>query len=307
MLQRIYSLFLISLALLFQESCKNRESTTEEAASIVTPVTVTPVFFKTMKSVSDLPAISSFLRKSTVRATAAGYLQKAEVLQGDLISSNQLLFTIRTRESIALENLNNNDTTLNLRGLINIKSPAQGIITSVKYQAGDYVQEGDELATIADQNSLVFILEVPVEMDKYVSSNRNCTVQLPDSTAITGVISGKLPEMNLETQTLRYMVRISSNTSIPENLIAKVPVVKSTHKDTMVLPRKAVLSNETQTEFWVMKLISDSVAVKTIVKTGLENKDEIEITDPVFTGSDRIIMTGNYGLADTADVSVSGE
>lgn len=307
MLQRIYSLVVISLALLFQESCKNQESNTEEAGRIVTPVTVTPVFFKTMESVSDLPAISSFLRKSTVRATAAGYLQKAEAMQGDMISANQLLFAVRTRESIALENLKNNDTTLNLRGLINIKSPAQGIITSVKYQAGDYVQEGDELATVADQNSLVFILEVPVEMDRYISSNRNCTVQLPDSTVMNGVISGKLPEMNLETQTLRYLVRISRNANIPENLIAKVPVVKSTHKDAMVLPRNAVLSNETQTEFWVMKLINDSVAVKTIVKTGLENKDEIEITDPVFSGSDRIILTGNYGLPDTAYVSVSNK
>ncbi len=34
----------------------------------------------------------------------------------------------------------------------------------------------------------------------------------------------------------------------------------------LVLPKQAVLGNETQTEFWVMKLINDSTAVKVINK-----------------------------------------
>ncbi len=64
-----------------------------------------------------------------------------------------------------------------------------------------------------------------------------------------------------------------------------------------MLPKPAILGNETQTEFWVMRLINDSTAVKIPVKIGIENFGEVEITDPVFQSSDKILFSGNYGLA----------
>jgi hypothetical protein len=44
--------------------------------------------------------------------------------------------------------------------------------------------------------------------------------------------------------------------------------------------------------------------VKVLVKTGLKNKDEVIISEPLFSSSDRILSSGNYGLADTAFVNV---
>jgi hypothetical protein len=65
-----------------------------------------------------------------------------------------------------------------------------------------------------------------------------------------------------------------------------------------------VLGNETQTEFWVMKIINDTTAVKVPVVKGIESIDEVEITDPLFLPSDKILLTGNYGLTDTATVVI---
>jgi uncharacterized NAD(P)/FAD-binding protein YdhS len=70
------------------------------------------------------------------------------------------------------------------------------------------------------------------------------------------------------------------------------------------LPKAAVLSDETQSEFWVMKMISDSTAVKVPVKKGIETGDRIEILSPTFNPADKIIITGNYGLPDTAKVKI---
>jgi hypothetical protein len=75
----------------------------------------------------------------------------------------------------------------------------------------------------------------------------------------------------------------------------------------MVLPKQAVLGDETQTTFWVMKLINDSTAVKIIVNKGFENNEEVEITNPEFLPSDRIVRTGNYGLPDTARITIVKE
>jgi multidrug efflux pump subunit AcrA (membrane-fusion protein) len=285
-------------------SCRNSSVNEEGPEITVTPVTLTPVSYKSMKSAVDLPAISGFLQKSTVRSTVAGTLQKISVVQGQSVEAKQLLFLVKTRESTALGNSNSNDSTLNFNGSIEIKSNSRGVVSSVKYQEGDFVQEGDELAVIAEKNSLVFFLEVPVEYEKYISRNKRCMIGLPDSRIIEGTITGRLPEMNLEAQTVRYIIKPSVNDNFPENLIANVSIITAEKDKATVLPKDAVLSNETQTEFWVMKLINDSVAVKTIVQKGLENDEEVEIREPQLLQSDRIILTGNYGLPDTAKISV---
>jgi hypothetical protein len=53
-----------------------------------------------------------------------------------------------------------------------------------------------------------------------------------------------------------------------------------------------------------MKLINDSTAVKVPVTTGLVSGDEIEITSPVFSPADRFLNSGNFGLGDTAMVTI---
>jgi hypothetical protein len=302
-----FSLLLFTGMLLLIVSCRQKAESGDETVDVVTPVTVTPVEYKTMKSTIDLPAVSSFLRKNSVRSTVAGTIQKVSVSQGESVSGNQLLFSLKTRESAALENAKGTDSTMKFNGLIEIKSPGKGIVSSIKYQAGDFVQEGDEIAVVAEKNSMIFILEVPVEFDKYIPDNKNCQIVLPDMTSINGTITGKLPEMDLESQTIRYMIKPLKDESYPENLIANVSLVTAVKDNALVLPKKAVLSDETQTQFWVMKLLNDSTAVKTIVEKGLENDEEIEITKPSLLPSDKILLTGNYGLPDTARVSVIQE
>jgi len=53
-----------------------------------------------------------------------------------------------------------------------------------------------------------------------------------------------------------------------------------------------------------MKLINDTTAIKITVKKGFENNEEVEITDPELLRTDRIILTGSYGLPDTARVII---
>jgi hypothetical protein len=298
---------LLILMTVLAPSCVHTSGHPEEAQEVVTPVTVTSVMFKQVSSTVDLPAVTAFLNKSIIRATVTGTIEKISIVQGDYVSSDQLLFTIKTREASALGNTTGRDSNLSFKGLINITSPKDGVINSVSYQKGDYVQEGDELASVSEQSGFVFLLDIPFELDRLVEKNRKCTIVMPDNRHFTGTITGKLSEMNIETQTIRYVVRPAFSGRLPANLIAKVILVRSTNDNAMVLPKKAILGDETQTEFWVMKLVNDSVAIKVPVTKGFENNDEVEITGPVFLSSDRIILSGNYGLPDTALISVIKE
>jgi hypothetical protein len=155
--------------------------------------------------------------------------------------------------------------------------------------------------------SLVFILDVPFEYQTIADRNKECTILLPDNKTIKGTITGKLPEMELESQTVSYIIKPSSVNQLPANLIARVSLLKSSNNNAQVLPKEAVSGNETQTEFWIMKVLNDSTAVRVNISKGYENINEIEITEPFFLKSDRVVVKGNYGLPDTAGITIIRE
>jgi hypothetical protein len=94
---------------------------------------------------------------------------------------------------------------------------------------------------------------------------------------------------------------------IPENLIARIRVVRKTVPAAVTLPKACILSDEVMKHFWVMKLANDSTAVRVNVVIGLAEGNNIEITDPVFTENDLFLASGNYGLADSVKVKVVGK
>jgi biotin carboxyl carrier protein len=284
--------------------CKNRKSTSEIEISSRTPVTVTNPVVKDIRETVEFPAVSEFLVKNVIKSPITGDVVKVTVKQGDGIKRGDLLFILKTREAAALQNKTEIDTTLNFKGEINIPSPKDGIVSTVSHQAGDFVQEGDELVLICDPKSLVFILEAPFEMTEYVEKNKTCPLVLPDNTILRGSISGKLPEMNVQNQTVSYIINPQTSEELPENLIASAVITKKLDNNTVVLPRPALLENETMNEFWVMKVIDDSTAIKIPVTKGIENESEVEILEPKFLPSDRILLTGNYGLPDTASIII---
>lgn len=299
-------IFLLALsAAVILPSCKTSGSKSEEdKIEARTPVTIVSVSDKTISETIDLSAVSVFMNKNIIRSATTGTIEDISVTRGDFISRNQLLFTVKTREAMAVQNTQTGDSDLNFNGIIKIFSPKEGIISSISHQNGDFVQEGDELAVIAEQNSLVFILEVPFEFKSLIEKRSTCSLKLPDNSVIMGLIKGKLPEMDVQAQTISFLVKPVTRSRLPQNLIAVASIIKNKKENAVVLPKLAVLGNEALTEFWVMKLVNDSIAIRIMVKKGIETNNEVEITDPLLNSSDRVILTGNYGLPDTASIII---
>jgi biotin carboxyl carrier protein len=288
----------------FSIGCNRGEVTSDETAEIVTPVTLTEVTIKPVNEIIELPASSSFMKKSIIKSTTTGVIDNISINLGDYVKTGQSLFIIKTREASAIEKSVSNDPSLTFKGLIEVNSPKDGVISSVSHQNGDFIQEGDELAVISEQNSLVFILEAPYEYNNVVENNKTCKIILPDNRQIKGEIAGKLPVMDVDAQTISFIVKPVTGERLPENLYARIILIKNSKLESVILPKTSVLGNETQTEFWIMKLINDSTAIKVPVIKGIENEEEIEIVEPKLNSGDRILLTGGYGLSDTAKVNI---
>lgn len=302
-------LFCYMMAGLFVACGNKPEPATEPATDSVdarTPVTVTEIAHAAINDSIELNAVSAFLQKSYVKANANGYLQSSDVYPGKYVEVGQPLFSLKTKEAQIIGNsIRVLDSTLKFTGVNQIKANQHGYITQLNHQSGDYVQDGEQLAVISDRNSFVFLLDLPYELRPYVLNKGIVSLQLPDGERLTGRIGEVMPTVDSVSQTQNVVIRVSPPHAIPENLIAKVHIEKLSHTGAQSLPKAAVLTNDTEDEFWVMKLIDSATAVKVSVKKGIETKDRVEILSPAFSPSDRILVSGNYGLPDTAKVKVT--
>ncbi|MCC8425638.1 efflux RND transporter periplasmic adaptor subunit [Mucilaginibacter sp. UR6-11] len=296
----------LSLVILLA-SCKGSTTPADETATpeVQTPVSVTTVNDSTLVDYTTLNATSTFQKRSVIKANANGYLQTVRAQIGQYINKGAVIFSIKTKEAQSIGNtINILDTSFKFSGINHIKAADHGYITQLNHQTGDYVQDGEQLAVISDRSSFVFIMQLPYEMRQSVKTNQTVQLTLPDGRLINGNIASFMPAVDTASQTQGVVIRVNADSSIPENLVAKARIVKSLKQNTQSLPKGAVLANETQTEFWVMKLINPTTAVKTPIKKGMESGDQIEVLSPKFSPQDKIVVTGNYGLADTAKVKV---
>jgi multidrug efflux pump subunit AcrA (membrane-fusion protein) len=300
-------LFTTAIAIFFV-SCKGKTDAATAAdapVAVQTPVKVTTIDESSLVNYTELNATSSFMQKNYVKANAIGYLQQVYAKIGHYVNKGELLFTIKTKEAQSIGNsINVLDTTFKFSGVNKIKASDHGYITQLSHQVGDYVQDGEQLAIISDRSSFAFIMQLPYEMRGVLKGNENVQLSLPDGTKLTGKVASFMPAVDTLSQTQGVVIKVNSNISIPENLVARARIVKSAKSNTISLPKSAILSNETQTEFWVMKLINPTTAVKTPVTKGIESGDRVEILTPKFSNQDKIVVTGNYGLPDTAKVKI---
>ena len=306
---RIYLLFVYILGSFSILSCHHASTEKEEEETapelVQTPVTITSVSSEPLTEYAELNATSVFQQDNIIKSNIIGYIKLMNVKVGQFVAGGQTLFILKTKEAESLGNtIDKLDSSYHFSGVSKIATPESGYVTELPHQLGDYVQDGEQLAVISNANSFGFILNLPYELHKYVVANKAVDVILPDSTRLDGVVASFMPIIDSVSQTQQVLIKVSSPSRIPENLIAKVRILKVQKTNTISLPKQAVLSNDPQTSFWVMEMIDSATAVRVAVTKGIETNERIEILKPQFSVNDKILLTGNYGLPDTARVKV---
>lgn len=299
-------LFALFVGLLLYGCNSANTVNSNDIPEVRTPVTVTSVANVSLDEYIELNATSSFLQQNFVKSNLNGYIQKSNIKFGDRVHRGEVLLVLKTKEASAIGNaVNQLDSSFKFSGVNVLRAGVSGYVLQLNHQQGDYVQDGEQLAMISDSKSFVFVMNVPYEDKPYVSIGKKVQVILPDAEVLEGTISSSMPLVDSVTQTQSYSIKVNPGHPVPQDLIAKVKILKSSISNAATLPKSAVLSDETQTNYWVMKMINDSTAIKVPVKTGFEKGDTVQIISPQFSPDDKILSGGNYGLSDTALVTVN--
>jgi hypothetical protein len=299
---RIIVLFAFALC-----SCSRTSSEEEAPVKAKVPVEVTGLTRGIVKDELTLFANTLYLKRNVVTSPIPAFITQVFIKLGDPVRQGQVLYLLETKERRALgsQAVVPDSSALSF-GKITIKAPASGIISTLdKQQIGDYVLEGGQLCTIAESNALAFAVNVPFEFTPFAKAGMKCTLVLPDESRHPATFTTPLTTMNSLAQTQTILAKASESLFLPENLIVKVIVNKSAEAKQQVLPKACVLTDEMMEKFWVMKLMNDSTAVKVPVTPGVRNLDLVEIIEPKFKPDDKFLISGNYGLPDTALVNVN--
>jgi multidrug efflux pump subunit AcrA (membrane-fusion protein) len=305
-LSKIFIVFTFAITLI---SCKKSAdpALAEPVINSATPVTVVfPTDTLTIDNAISINATATYLLKSDVKANATGYITNVRINLGDAVRKGQFLFSVQTKESRALGNtINKLDRSFRFSGVTTVTSPATGYVNLLNHQVGDYVQEGEILAGITDSSSFGFVMNVPYENHEMLINNKNLEINLPDGKTLHGHIAKLLPSVDPISQTEKVLVKPNEQVSIPENLIVSINLKHKQNDTGIYVPKSAVLTDEGQTKFWVMKLKNENTAVKIDVVKGTENNNFVQIVSGNINLKDKIITSGNYGLENNAKVKIT--
>jgi len=299
--------FLLTTILTGFNGCKsgNNEAGTAQQANPATAVKVTTITRRPITKKETFPATVVYLNKSNLSASLPGYLTQLYVKTGDYITAGSPVFRIETKEHAVIKG----DSSLQKSGIsdlgvFTINAPASGYITQVMQQQGDYVQEGTAICSFTRDDQMYVQAYVPVDMQSLVTPGTACRIIRQGSKGIKAHVVRTLNELDPVSQSLQVLIKPDRNINLSENLNIEAEFTIKKVDTAQVAPVSAVLSNEKLSDFWVMKLLNDTTAVKVSVKTGVKEPDSVQLVSPDFAADARLLTDGNYGLPDTAKVKI---
>lgn len=300
-MQRKYIIGILLFSLLF--SCKKNTDTTNEISAPI-KVKIALVDRQDLKEYLTFNGVTKYQQREDIKANVTGYISWMPFQMGDVIKRGQAFASIRTKEQDALGEAAKIDSSLAkfAKPLI-LTSNASGIISNLKIVPNDFVSEGDVLATVSQPNTLVVQVSIPFEYSGKVKVGTDCKIILGGHPEIDAQISRVLTSTDSIGQAQHYLIRLP-NTQLPENLNVQVRIISEKAENALTIPKEALQTNELLTDFWVLKIVDDTLAIRANVKPLLESDSLVQIQANNLQENDKVIISGGYQMQDSTSVSI---
>ncbi len=190
-----------------------------------------------------------------------------------------------------------------------MKAPFSGIIASKNAKVGDVINplmggfspgSGGGVLTLVDYSRIKIVVEVSQSDIIRISKGQAAAVKVSDGE--TKEFPGTVTVVNTTADPLSKKFRVEVMVDNPDlalrpGTFGSCVFEVSTRDNALVVPQKAILDNQ------YVFLVQGTRAVKKDVVLGLRNAELIEIKDGLKEG-DQVIVEGNYGLLDGAEIEI---
>ena len=122
-----------------------------------------------------------------------------------------------------------------------IAAPFNGVIIKKHVARGEWLSPGKTVATIARDDAVDIIVEVPQEVIKYLKHGMAVKASAAGMKK-SGTITAIIPRGDIATRTFPVKIRINDPTSLMEGMEARVRLPVGERINTLMVPRDAVLN-----------------------------------------------------------------
>jgi len=185
-----------------------------------------------------------------------------------------------------------------------IHSDMSGVIAKVNAQDGQIVPPGGPLVEIVAENEIE--VKLGVEPEDLSAAQEGAPITIvpvndPNAPKVEGTIRLVTRRIDPTTRLVDVYVALPQGTKLLLDQYVRGEIQR-TEKDALVVPRSAVLPNESR-EFEVFT-VANNRAVKHTVKVGAENPNEMQVMADDLHDGDLVVIVGNYELEDGMTVEV---
>ncbi len=182
-----------------------------------------------------------------------------------------------------------------------VVTPWDGIVSKVMVADGNYVVPRTVMVEVFDPASLVVRTAVPEAQSQDLRIGMDVTVTLDayNGKSFAGKISRIYPELDRRMRTRTMEVEIQDSIKLTPGMFARLNLNLKTVAETVVVPSEAVIVTPKGQR--VAYVIEDGKAVQRKIKTGLENKKQIQVVEGLNVG-EALVIAGNEKLKDGLEI-----
>src|SRR5882724_12437142 len=185
-----------------------------------------------------------------------------------------------------------------------IHSDISGVIAKVDAQDGQIVPAGGPLVEIVAENEIE--VKLGVEAEDLSAAQEGAAITIvpvndPTAAKVQGTVRLVTRRIDAATRLVDVYVALPEGTKLLLDGYVRGEIQR-TEKDALVVPRSAVLPNESR-EFEVFT-VANNRAVKHTVKIGAENSNELQVLADDLHPGDPVVTVGNYELEDGMAVEI---
>lgn len=182
-----------------------------------------------------------------------------------------------------------------------VKAPFEGVVIKRHIDRGEWLLQGAAVATIARDDVVDIIVDVPVGLIKYITQGMAVKVKVAGK-EIKGRLSAIIPRADIPTRTFPVKTEIQNTLSLIEGMEARVTLPAGQKQKTLIVPRDAVIFRRDGIGKTVVFAVIDSKARMIPVKViGYKGMTAGIYADGLTEGM-KVVVKGNERLRDGQSV-----
>jgi len=184
-----------------------------------------------------------------------------------------------------------------------IKAPFKGVVIKKHVARGEWVSPGKTVATIARDDTVDIIVDIPEDITKYLTPGMNAKVVVAGMKK-NGIIVTIIPRGDVATRMFPVKIRISNLSSIFEGMEARVRLPVGKKITTLLVPRDAVVNMFGKT---VVFAVVDGKAMIIPAQVMGYKGMKVGINAQKISKGMKVVVKGNERLRDGQPVTIIKE